>query len=202
MRRPLLAVALAATLLLPALGSAKTFKWTSQGDILTLDPHSQNEGLNIVANLWVYDGLLRYNEKFEITPALATSWEQVAADCQAAIDALGGTAFVAGFCWGGAVAWLAACRCRGVAAASGFYGRMVLALRDETPKAPIILHYGERDAHIPLTDVDAVRAAHPDVPVYLYPAGHGFFSDRSADHDQLQADIAWSRSRALFDAHN
>ena len=77
MRRPLLAVALAAALLLPALGSAKTFKWTSQGDILTLDPHSQNEGLNIVANLWVYDGLLRYNEKFEITPALATSWEQV-----------------------------------------------------------------------------------------------------------------------------
>jgi len=132
----------------------------------------------------------------------ATSWEQVAADCQAAIDALGGTAFVAGFCWGGAVAWLAACRCRGVAAASGFSGRMVLALRDETPKAPIILHYGERDAHIPLTDVDAVRAAHPDVPVYLYPAGHGFFSDRSADHDQLQADIAWSRTRALFDAHN
>ena len=77
MRRPLLAVVLAAALLLPTLGSAKTFKWTSQGDILTLDPHSQNEGLNIVANLWVYDGLLRYNEKFELTPALATAWEQV-----------------------------------------------------------------------------------------------------------------------------
>ena len=77
MRRPLLVAAIAAALLLPTLGTAKTFKWTSQGDILTLDPHSQNEGLNIVANLWVYDGLLRYSEKFELMPALATSWEQV-----------------------------------------------------------------------------------------------------------------------------
>ena len=77
MRRPLLAVALAAALVLPSLGTAKTFKWTSQGDILTLDPHSQNEGLNIAANLWVYDALVRYDEKFEVTPALAVSWEQV-----------------------------------------------------------------------------------------------------------------------------
>ena len=77
MRRPLLVAALAAALLLPSLGTAKTFKWTSQGDILTLDPHSQNEGLNIAANLWVYDPLLNYNEKFEVVPGLATSWEQI-----------------------------------------------------------------------------------------------------------------------------
>ncbi len=77
MRRSFLAVALAAALVLPGAGVAKTFKWASQGDILTLDPHSQNEGLNIVANLWVYDALVRYDEKFEVTPALATSWEQV-----------------------------------------------------------------------------------------------------------------------------
>ena len=77
MRRSFLAVALAAALVLPGAGVAKTFKWASQGDILTLDPHSQNEGLNIVANLWVYDALVRYDDKFEVTPALATSWEQV-----------------------------------------------------------------------------------------------------------------------------
>jgi peptide/nickel transport system substrate-binding protein len=58
MRRSLIAAALTAAFLFPAVGSAKTFKWTSQGDILTLDPHSQNEGLNIAANLWVYDPLL------------------------------------------------------------------------------------------------------------------------------------------------
>ena len=55
MRRSLIAVALTAAFLFPVVGSAKTFKWASQGDILTLDPHSQNEGLNIAANLWVYD---------------------------------------------------------------------------------------------------------------------------------------------------
>ncbi len=77
MRRPLLVAAIAAAMLLPSLGTAKTFKWTSQGDILTLDPHSQNEGLNIAANLWVYDPLLNYNEKFEVVPGLATSWEQI-----------------------------------------------------------------------------------------------------------------------------
>ena len=45
MRRTLIAAAISAAMLLPGLGFAKTFKWTSQGDILTLDPHSQNEGL-------------------------------------------------------------------------------------------------------------------------------------------------------------
>jgi carboxymethylenebutenolidase len=134
----------------------------------------------------------------------ASSWAQVAADCQTAIDALagdGGPVYAAGFCWGGTVAWLAACRCTGLAAASGFYGRMIIGLLDETPRAPIALHYGERDPHIPLTDVDQVRAAHPNVPIYLYPAGHGFFSDRGGDHDPVQADLAWARTRALFDAN-
>jgi len=56
---------------------AKTFKWTSQGDILTLDPHSQNEGLNIAANLWVYDPLVRYDEDFKISPSLAISWDRI-----------------------------------------------------------------------------------------------------------------------------
>ncbi len=77
MRRTLIAAAVSAAMLFPVLGVAKTFKWASQGDILTLDPHSQNEGLNIAANLWVYDPLVRYNEKFEVSPALATSWEQI-----------------------------------------------------------------------------------------------------------------------------
>ena len=77
MRRSLIAAALTAAFLFPVLGSAKTFKWASQGDILTLDPHSQNEGLNIAANLWVYDPLLGNNDKFELIPSLAVSWEQV-----------------------------------------------------------------------------------------------------------------------------
>ena len=77
MRRTLIAAALSAALILPRAAFAKTFKWASQGDILTLDPHSQNEGLNIQANFYVYEPLIKYNEKFELEPALATSWELV-----------------------------------------------------------------------------------------------------------------------------
>jgi ABC-type transport system substrate-binding protein len=51
---------------------AKTLRWASQGDILTFDPHSQNEGLNNTANSYIYEALLQYNEKFELEPGLAT----------------------------------------------------------------------------------------------------------------------------------
>jgi peptide/nickel transport system substrate-binding protein len=55
---------------------AKTLRWASQGDILTFDPHAQNEGLNNTATGYVYESLLTYNEKFELVPALATSWNR------------------------------------------------------------------------------------------------------------------------------
>jgi len=77
MRRLILATALSVAFALPTTGFAKTLKWASQGDILTLDPHSQNEGLNIQANLYVYEPLVRYDENFKLTPALAESWEQI-----------------------------------------------------------------------------------------------------------------------------
>ncbi|MGH6608751.1 MAG: ABC transporter substrate-binding protein, partial [Burkholderiaceae bacterium] len=53
---------------------AKTLRWASQGDFLTMDPHSQNESLNNTANGYIYETLITYNEKFELAPSLATSW--------------------------------------------------------------------------------------------------------------------------------
>lgn len=128
----------------------------------------------------------------------ATSWDQVAGDLQAAIDALAGPVFVTGFCWGGTAAWIAACRCTGISAAAGFYGRMIVGLLGEEPKAPVALFYGEKDAHIPAADIAAVRAAHPLVPVHVYPAGHGFFSDRGGDFDEAVRDRAWADAEAFF----
>ena len=55
---------------------AKTLRWASQGDILTMDPHAQNEGLNNTANSYIYEPLVTYNEKFEVVPALSTDWKQ------------------------------------------------------------------------------------------------------------------------------
>jgi carboxymethylenebutenolidase len=131
----------------------------------------------------------------------ATPWEQVQGDLQAAIDRLSPPVFVTGYCWGGAVAWLAACRCEGGAAAAGFYGRRISELIDETPKAPIILHFGKSDATIPLDKVEAIRDRHPDLPIYLYDAGHGFVSDRRKDHAPDSARLARLRTLAHFSRH-
>lgn len=56
---------------------AETFKWASQGDILTFDPHAQNESLNNTANSYVYESLVNLGKNSEILPALAESWEKV-----------------------------------------------------------------------------------------------------------------------------
>jgi carboxymethylenebutenolidase len=127
-----------------------------------------------------------------------TPWDQVAGDLQAAIDALAPPVFAAGFCWGGAATWLAACRCSGLSAASAFYGRRISELKDETPKIPIILHFGKTDASIPPERVAEIEAAHPDLPIHMYPAGHGFVSDRRADYEPDSARLARLRTLALF----
>lgn len=128
----------------------------------------------------------------------ATPWDQVAGDAQAAIDALKPPVFVTGFCWGGAATWLTACRCDGLTAAASYYGRRISELVDETPKVPIILHFGKTDASIPMEKVDEIREKHPDVPVHVYDAGHGFVSDRRADYDADATRLAKLRTLALF----
>jgi carboxymethylenebutenolidase len=128
----------------------------------------------------------------------ATPWDQVAGDARAAIDALSPPVFVTGYCWGGAATWLVACRCEGVAAASAFYGRRISELVGETPKAPTILHFGKNDASIPMERVDEIREKHPDLPIYLYDAGHGFASDRRRDYHEDSARLARLRTLAHF----
>jgi carboxymethylenebutenolidase len=128
-----------------------------------------------------------------------TPWDQVQGDLQAMIDHLAGPVFVVGYCWGGSAAWLAACRCEGLAAASCYYGRQILALVDETPRCPVILHYGDRDASIPMADVEAVREAHPDIPLHVYPAGHAFNNaDRPEHHAPDASHLARLRTLQLF----
>ncbi len=75
MHKKLLVAALAAALCIPTLGYTKTLRWASQGDILTLDPHAQNEGMTIAASSYVYEPLVEYDQDFQIVPALAVEWE-------------------------------------------------------------------------------------------------------------------------------
>ena len=115
---------------------------------------------------------------------------------QACVDALQGPVFAMGFCYGGTTAWLAACRCEGLAAVSAFYGGDIAGYRDETPKVPTILHFGKTDGLIPLADVDAIRDAHPEMPIYLYDAGHAFVAP--SGHHPDSARLALLRTLQLF----
>lgn len=121
-------------------------------------------------------------------------------DVQAAIDAAaeGGKVGVVGYCWGGTLAYAAACRLSGVVAAVGYYGGGIASLLDHKPKVPLILHFGEKDDHIPSTDVEKIRAALPGVPVHTYPAGHGFNCDRRGSYDKPSAELASSRTLAFL----
>jgi carboxymethylenebutenolidase len=124
-------------------------------------------------------------------------------DAQACIDALAskGPVFMTGYCYGGTVTWAAACRCTGLAAASAYYGGQIPLLVNEMPRCPIILHFGKKDTGIPMEAVDKVKAQHPEVPVYIYDAGHGFNSDRRTDYHAESAKLARERTLALFQAH-
>ncbi|MFP4004770.1 MAG: dienelactone hydrolase family protein [Alphaproteobacteria bacterium] len=129
-------------------------------------------------------------------------WDKVTLDLQACADRLEPPVFAIGYCWGGTAAWVAACRVRGLAAAAGYYGRLIVDFLDETPQCPIILHFGEKDPTIPMENVERIKQAHPDVPVYMYPAGHGFNSDRRADYDAESTRLARQRTLEFFAAHS
>jgi carboxymethylenebutenolidase len=124
-------------------------------------------------------------------------------DLQAGIDELAkvGKVGVVGYCYGGTMAWAAACRLDGVAAASCYYGGQIARQADAVPKVPTILHFGEQDAMIPMAEVDKLKVAHPSVPIYVYPAGHGFNCEARASHHIESAKLAKERTLDLFAKH-
>lgn len=128
----------------------------------------------------------------------AAPWDLVAADLDACIAALQPPVFAVGYCWGGTAAYLAACRCQGLSAASCFYGRRIPELMAKTPACPTILHFGRHDPSIPMTVVEAISAAQPELPIHVYEAGHGFVSDRRPEHKADAADLARLRTLQLF----
>lgn len=56
---------------------AKTLKWGAHREIVSLDPYSYGDTFTLAVLNHVYEGLVRYNDKLQIEPALATSWELV-----------------------------------------------------------------------------------------------------------------------------
>jgi len=103
---------------------------------------------------------------------------------------------IVGYCWGGTVAWHGATRSSAFAASVGWYGGGIAAARHETPRCPTQLHFGETDASIPMSDVEAVRAARPEVETFVYAgAGHGFGCEERGSY--VASDAASARERTL-----
>ena len=131
-------------------------------------------------------------------------WPAMLRDTQAAIDAVRsvGPVGIIGFCLGGSIAFAAATKLSGLSAAVGYYGGAIVRFADDKPKVPTQLHFGEKDAGIPLSDVEIIKAKRPDVEVFIYPgAQHGFHCDERASYDKASSNIAWPRSMAFLAKH-
>src|SRR5258708_15745582 len=121
-------------------------------------------------------------------------------DVQAAIDELkkrgAKKVAVTGFCWGGTITWLAATRLK-PDAAIGYYGGGIHGAKNEKPQVPTMLHFGDKDMHIPMTHVNDIRKLHPNVLVYDYPADHGFHCDERGSYDAAAPKQAIARTLDL-----
>ena len=104
---------------------------------------------------------------------------------------------VIGYCLGGTLAWLAAARLHPDAAV-GYYGGRIGNYAREKPTCPVMLHFGQKDTHIPAEEVEKVHAAHPEVEIYWYDAGHAFNATPRVSYNPEAARVARERSLAFL----
>lgn len=130
--------------------------------------------------------------------------DQTLSDLQAAIghlkleqDSIG----VVGYCFGGLLTWLSACDLEGVDAAVSYYGGGVVGQVEKQANCPVMMHFGELDAHIPMTDVAKIKDAQPKVQVFSYDADHGFNCDHRESFNESASEKALGRSLEFFAQH-
>jgi carboxymethylenebutenolidase len=110
---------------------------------------------------------------------------------------------VLGFCLGGKLAYLAACRCD-VDVAVGYYGVGIEDKLDEATniKGRLVLHFAENDKFCPAPARAAIYASlqgFPNVELYLYPdVDHAFARPASEHYHKPSALIAHERSVAAL----
>ena len=150
---------------------------------LGFDPESSKKGMELMGRLNM-DNVVK-----DVEAALAYLEQQT-----------GKAAAVVGYCYGGTVAWLSATRLA-PAAAVGYYGGNIIAFNGEQPKAPVMLHFGLQDDHIPQTDVDKIQSAHPEVQIFRYQAGHAFNNDMRVTYVPEAAKEALARTLPFLRQH-
>ena len=108
-----------------------------------------------------------------------------------------GRVAVIGYCWGGTLAYLAACELQ-VSCAVSYYGGQIKDHLDKHPRRPVLYHFGEKDPYIPPADIEKIRAADPQGTFHVYPADHGFNCDERASYEPASAQLARERTLAFL----
>jgi carboxymethylenebutenolidase len=129
-------------------------------------------------------------------------WDAMLRDTEAAMKELSGVGplGIMGFCMGGTVAFLAACRLSGLRAAVCYYGGGIARFADEKPKCPTQMHFGRKDAHITMDMVDEIKKKRPECDIHVYDAAdHGFHCDERGSYHAESARIAWGRTTAFLE---
>ncbi len=129
--------------------------------------------------------------------------EQTLLDLSAALAVVrhAGRVGMVGYCWGGKMTYVSAAELP-LACAVCYYGGSIAQSLDKKPKCPVMFHFGEDDSHIPLSDVEKIRAANPQGIFHVYAgAGHGFNCDQRSSYNPQAAALARERTLAFFTEH-
>ena len=150
---------------------------------------------------------------------------QVAGDLDAAVAWAGANGGdpkrvgVTGFCWGGRQTWLFTAHSKSIKAGVAWYGRIVGAQNELTPKNPIDIGgqlngpvlglYGEADTGIPLDGIEKMKAvlaagnanAKASKFVVYKDAPHAFHADYRPSYRKEAAEDGWKQCLAWFKQH-
>ena len=141
--------------------------------------------------------------------------DKIVADMAAAVTYLQSQDFVrgdrigvTGFCMGGRISFLTACKNAAIKAAAPFYGGGIGGLLDQAPKVtcPMLLFFGDQDAFIPTDEVENIKSTlaklKKSAEVVVYPgAPHGFFCNERDSYRPDAAQNAWERLKTFFAKH-
>ena len=115
---------------------------------------------------------------------------------------------ITGFCMGGRISFLTACKNSDIKAAAPFYGGGIGGLLDQAAKitCPLLLFFGDQDAFIPNEEVSKIKTTLADLKksadVVVYPgAPHGFFCNERDSYRPDAARDAWERLKTFFARH-
>jgi carboxymethylenebutenolidase len=133
----------------------------------------------------------------KITTEMAMKDSEAAVKAAAAAGKVG----IVGYCWGGLVAWMAAAKVPGLACAVPYYGGGILDNADLQPKVPVMGHFGDKDAHIPVEGVKKLAEKHKKHQIFIYAADHGFNCDQRGSYNAPAAKQARGRTLEFFREH-